>query len=88
MTSQVPEPRLIDAAHIVMDGDEQLGQPIASRLDCRSLNFIMRPSTPDRVASSRRPVLELGVKGMSGTLIDRPNRIEDRPDRDRLAIRF
>jgi hypothetical protein len=30
VTSQVPEPRLIDAAHIVMDGDEQLGQPVMS----------------------------------------------------------
>ena len=28
------------------------------------------------------------LKGIAGTLIDRPNRIEDRPDRDRLAIRF
>jgi hypothetical protein len=32
--------------------------------------------------------LQLGLKGIAGTLIDRPNRIEDRPDRDRLAIRF
>jgi putative restriction endonuclease len=28
------------------------------------------------------------LKGIAGTLIDRPNRIEDRPERDRLAIRF
>jgi hypothetical protein len=33
-------------------------------------------------------LLELGQKGIAGTLIDRPNRIEDWPDRDRLAIRF
>jgi putative restriction endonuclease len=32
--------------------------------------------------------LELGLKGIAGKLIDRPNRIEKRPDRDRLAIRF
>ena len=25
-----PEPRLLDAAHIVMDADEQLGQPIVT----------------------------------------------------------
>jgi putative restriction endonuclease len=28
--SQLPEPRLRDAAHIVVDADEQLGQPIVS----------------------------------------------------------
>jgi hypothetical protein len=28
------------------------------------------------------------LKEIAGTLIDRPNRIEDRPDCDRLAIRF
>jgi len=28
--SHVPEPRLLDAAHIVMDADEQFGQPIVS----------------------------------------------------------
>jgi putative restriction endonuclease len=26
----LPEPRLIDAAHIFMDADEQLGQPVIS----------------------------------------------------------
>jgi putative restriction endonuclease len=34
------------------------------------------------------PFLELGLKGIAGTLIDRPRRREDRPDRDRPAIRF
>ena len=28
--SHLPEPRLLDAAHIVIDADEQLGQPIVS----------------------------------------------------------
>jgi hypothetical protein len=28
------------------------------------------------------------LKGLAGTLIDGPNRIEDGPNRDRLAIRF
>jgi putative restriction endonuclease len=28
--SHLPEPRLLDAAHIVMDADEQLGQPVVS----------------------------------------------------------
>jgi hypothetical protein len=29
-----------------------------------------------------------GLKRIAGTLIDRPRRLEDRPDRDRLAVRF
>ena len=28
--SHLPEPRLLDAAHIIMDADEQLGQPVVS----------------------------------------------------------
>ena len=28
--SHLPKPRLLDAAHIVMDADEQLGQPVIS----------------------------------------------------------
>jgi putative restriction endonuclease len=34
------------------------------------------------------PFLELGLKGIAGALIESPRRSEDRPDRDRLAIRF
>ena len=34
------------------------------------------------------PFLELGLKGIGGTLIDRPRWLKDRPDRDRLALRF
>ena len=30
MNSRLPEPRLLDAAHIVMDGDEQFGHPMIS----------------------------------------------------------
>jgi len=34
------------------------------------------------------PFLEFGLKGIAGTLIEMPRRTADRPDRDRLAIRF
>jgi putative restriction endonuclease len=34
------------------------------------------------------PFLELGLKGIAGTLIEMPRLSEDRPDRERLAIRF
>lgn len=87
MTSQVqvPEPGLIYAAHVAMDGDEQLGQPIAVSNGLPLAKLHHAPFDPDyRVHVG--PFLEL--KGIAGTLIDRPNQIEDRPDRDRLAIRF
>ena len=43
----------------------------------------------DRLLESHHGLfLQLGLKGIAGTLIDTPNRIEDRPVRDRLAIRF
>jgi hypothetical protein len=34
------------------------------------------------------PFLELGLKGIAGTLIEMPRRSEDYPDRERLARRF
>jgi beta-phosphoglucomutase-like phosphatase (HAD superfamily) len=40
--SHLPEPRLLDAAHIVMDADEQLGQPVVSN----GLPSTMLPSMP------------------------------------------
>ena len=34
------------------------------------------------------PFLELGLKGIAGRVIQLPRRSEDRPDPDRLALRF
>jgi putative restriction endonuclease len=34
------------------------------------------------------PFLELGLKGIARQVIELPRRSEDRPDRDRLALRF
>jgi putative restriction endonuclease len=100
--SHLPEPRLLDAAHIVMDADEQLGQPIVSnglpltKIHHAAFDAHLIGIDPDfRVHVSDRlleihdgPFLELGLKGIAGTLIDRPRRLEDRPDRERLAVRF
>jgi putative restriction endonuclease len=100
--SHLPEPRLLDAAQIVMDADEQLGQPIVSnglpltKLHHAAFDAHLIGVNPDyRIHVSDRllelydgPFLELGLKGIAGTLIDRPRRLEDRPDRDRLALRF
>jgi putative restriction endonuclease len=100
--SHLPEPRLLDAAHIVMDADEQFGQPIVSnglpltKIHHAAFDAYLIGIDPDyRIHVSDRlleihdgPFLELGLKGIAGTLIDRPRRLEDRPDRDRLALRF
>jgi putative restriction endonuclease len=43
--SHLPEPRLLDAARIVMGADEQRGQPIVSNGLCLRRS-IMPPSTP------------------------------------------
>ena len=99
--SHIPEPRLLDA-HIVMDADEQLGQPIVSnglpltKLHHAAFDAHLIGIDPDyRIHVSDRlleihdgPFLELGLKGIAETLIERPRRLEDRPDRDWLALRF
>ena len=100
--SGLPEPRLLDAAHIVMDADEQLGQPIVSnglpltKLHHAAFDANLIGIDPEfRIHVSERlrdihdgPFLELGLKGIAGSSIRLPRRGEDRPDRDRLAIRF
>jgi hypothetical protein len=100
--SHLSKPELLDAAHIVMDADEQLGQPIVSnRLPLTKLHHAAFDAhligiDPDfRIHVSDRlleihdgPFLELGLKGIVGQVIQLPRRIEDRPDRERLARRF
>jgi putative restriction endonuclease len=100
--SHLPEPRLLDAAHIVMDADEQLRQPIVSngipltKLHHAAFDAQLIRIDPDfRIHVSDRlleihdgPFLEVGLKGIVGQAIQLPRRNEDRPDRDRLALRF
>jgi putative restriction endonuclease len=100
--SGLPESRLLDAAHIVMDTDEQLGQPIVSnglpltKIHHAAFDANLIGVDPDfRIHVSDRlldihdgPFLELGLKRIDGTAIRLPRRAEDQPDRDRLALRF
>src|SRR5215469_13508055 len=100
--SHLPEPLLLDAAHIVVDANEQLGQPVVQNgLPLTKLHHAAfdahligidadyRIHVSDRLLEIHDgPFLELGLKGIAGTLIDRPRRLEDRPDRDWLALRF
>jgi len=85
-----------------MDANEQLGQPIVSnglpltKLHHAAFDAQLIGIDPDfRIHVSDRlleihdgPFLELGLKGIVGQVIQPPRRIEDRPDRARLALRF
>jgi putative restriction endonuclease len=100
--SRLPEPRLLDAAHIVMDAHEQLGQPIVpnglplTKIHHAAFDTRLIGIDPDfRIHVSDRlleihdgPFLELGLKGILGQAIQLSRRTQDRPDRDRLAQRF
>src|SRR6266403_5709066 len=84
--SHLPEPRLLDAAHIVMDADEELGQPIVSnglpltKLHHAAFDAHLIGIDPDfRIYVSDRlleihdgPFLELDLNGIAGTLIEMP----------------
>jgi putative restriction endonuclease len=100
--SHLAEPRLLDAAHIVMDADEQLGLPIVSnglpltKIHHAAFDAHLIGIDPDyRIHVSDRlleihdgPFLELGLKGIVGQVIQLPRRTEDYRDRERLALRF
>lgn len=100
--SGLPEPRLLDAAHIAPDRDAAFGQPIVSNglplskvhhaaFDAHLIgidpDFRVHVS-PQLLAIEDGPMLEQGIKAMAGRTIRLPNRRADRPDRDRLSARF
>jgi putative restriction endonuclease len=97
----LPEPLLLDAAHIVEDKDEPFGQPVVpngiplSKIHHAAFDAHLIGIDPDyRLHVSERllgqedgPMLE-ALKGLNGAIIHLPNRTKDRPDRDRSALRF
>lgn len=99
--SGLPEPLLVDAAHIIADKDEAFGQPIVrngislSKIHHAAFDAHLIGIDPDyRIHVSDRilkrndgPMLEV-LKGLNGAEIYRPKRVEDLPDQDRLAMRF
>ena len=99
--SGLPEPMLLDAAHIVSDKDERLGQPVVpngiplSKIHHAAFDAHLIGIDPDyRLHVSERllvqrdgPMLE-ALKRLEGGTIHLPNRVRDYPDRDRLAQRF
>lgn len=99
--SGLPEARLLDAAHIVEDRHQKLGQPVIpngvplSKIHHAAFDAHLMGIDPDfRIHVSHRllskkdgPMLEL-LKNIHGTSLHLPSREKDRPDRDRLALRF
>jgi putative restriction endonuclease len=99
--SGLPEPLLLDAAHIIADKDERLGQPVVSNgiplskihhaaFDAHLIGIDpdFRMHVSDRLlAQNDGPMLE-ALKQLNGRNIRLPGRAKDNPDRDRLALRF
>jgi putative restriction endonuclease len=99
--SGLPEPLLLDAAHIVPDKHETLGQPVVTNgiplskihhaaFDAHLIGIDpdFRIHVADRLLSIRDgPMLE-AIKRLNAGEIHLPQRAKDRPDRDRLAMRF
>lgn len=99
--SGMPEPMLLDAAHIISDGHEELGHAIVpngiplTKIHHAAFDAHLIGIDPDfRVHVSNRlldqkdgPILQ-AMQGLHRQLIRLPIRSEDVPDRDRLAHRF
>jgi putative restriction endonuclease len=98
----LPVKDLLDASHIVADGDENWGQPIlpnglllskihhaAYDADLIGIDPDRRVHLSERLLSQRdHPILRKAVESMKGIEIRPPKRLEDRPHPDRLAVRF
>jgi putative restriction endonuclease len=92
---------LLDAAHIVADKDDLLGQPLVangiplSKIHHAAFDAHLIGIDPDfRMHVSDRllgqndgPMLE-ALKQLNGRSIRLPGRTRDHPDRNRLAMRF
>jgi putative restriction endonuclease len=99
--SGLREPVLLDAAHIIEDAHEQLGQPVVqngiplAKTHHAAFDANLIGIDPDlRIHISRRilgqkdgPTLE-ALKRLHSNRIYLPTRGRDEPDRDRLALRF
>ena len=99
--SGLPEPLLLDAAHIVADTNERFGQPevpnglLLSKIHHAAFDAHLIGIDPDyRLHVSERllgqhdgPTLK-ALTRLNGGTIHLPNRVKDRPGRDRLAWRF
>ena len=99
--SGLPERRLLDAAHIISDKDEFMGQPVISnglllsKIHHSAFDSHLIGINPDyKLHVSERllsqndgPMLE-SFKQLNGNKLRLPTRLIDYPDRERLALRF
>jgi putative restriction endonuclease len=99
--SGLPEPLLLDAAHIMSDKDEPLGQPVVpngiplSKIHHAAFDAHLigidpdyRLHVSDRLLMQKDGTMLEALKRLNGGMIHLPKRDKDRPDRDRLALRF
>jgi putative restriction endonuclease len=100
--SGLPEPRLLDAAHIVDDAHETFGQPVVtnglplSKLHHAAFDAHLIGIDPEfrihvsggLLSMDDGPLFEQGIRAVAGHKIRLPGRARDYPDRDRLAERF
>ena len=98
---RLPEARLLDAAHIVADVDERLGQPVVpnglplSKIHHAAFDAHLIGIAPDyrlhvsgQLMSQKDGLVLEALKALHGQVLHMPRRDRDRPDRDRLAQRF
>jgi putative restriction endonuclease len=99
--SRLPEDRLLDAAHIIDDKNEGLGQPIVrngiplSKIHHAAFDAHLIGIDSDyRLHVSERLLIQhdgpmlAALKNLQGGTLILPRRPRDAPDRDRLALRF
>ena len=100
--SNLPDDHLLDAAHIMADAHELLGQPVVANGVALSKihhaafdNHLIGIDADGRVHVSERllrlhdgPLLEQSLKAVAGAVIRLPRGKEHHPDRERLAARF
>lgn len=98
---RLQHPELLDAAHIIPDGDE-LGLPIVTNgLSLCKIHHAAYDSnilgvSPDYTVKIRNdilqehdgPMLRHGLQELEGSSIILPSAIKDWPDKERLALRF
>lgn len=99
--SGLPEQWLLDAAHIISDRNEQMGQPVVqnglplSKIHHAAFDRHLIGIDPDyrlhvseRLLDQRDGAILEALKQLDGGRLHLPPRARDYPDRDRLALRF
>jgi len=99
--SGLPEPLLLDAAHIVADLDEQWGQPLVtnglplSKVHHAAFDAHLIGVDPDygihvsdRLLARHDGEILRALKALNGSALRLPRRERDAPSRERLAMRY